>query len=61
MLESISFGIIWLLQDPWCILRDFNALLSTKELKGYNLPHQASTNEFGNWINSNNLLSLSYS
>jgi len=35
------------LQGPWCILGEFNVVLSTKESKLHNPSNKVSTNQFG--------------
>ena len=40
---------------PWCILGDFNVLLSADDCKGRVTPNRVSCNEFLHWINTNDL------
>jgi len=40
---------------PWCILGDFNVMLSADDCKGGVAPNQVSYNEFLDWINTNDL------
>jgi len=49
------------LQGSKCILGDFNVVLFVKESKEDNPHNLVSTNEFGSWVNSNNLLTLPHS
>ena len=47
--------------SPWCILGDFNVVLSADDCKGGATPYKVSCNEFLNWINNNNLTSMPFS
>jgi len=40
------------------LYQDFNVLSFDKEFKGGNLPSQVSTNDFGTWVNPNNILAF---
>jgi len=57
MLEVVPFGMVWLM----CILGDFNVVLFAEEPKRDNPRNQVSTNEFGSWVNFNNLTILPFS
>ena len=44
----------------WCILEDFNVVLSTNECKGGVAPTQVSCNDFLDWININDLACMPF-
>jgi len=44
----------------WCILGDFNVVLSTDACKGGGAPNQVSCNDFLDWINTNDLACMPF-